>query len=403
MNNRTPPKCRKVIVLEPGMRILSGHHHMWNTLLQDAFKKENIPHEFIFHRSVPLSVQSLYEHHRPHFTYNYYADEIKTTLGRPLSFHLNFAQDIQAQLDGLTPDVDSQTLVFAHTLNLTSLFAIILWYAALAPDQKPVLILNCHFSHYLFCENDCTLLHLVGQSIVNDDRVFLSGTTDHIVDFISKATGREAFLLPMPFAFAAPASTKGRHLIFGFTGEARLERIELVPEVIRAYLTHGGRGSFIIQAVISRWEPQGTAKAHEIVALQARYPGRISVVTHGVYGAAYLNLLAQFSAVLLPFVPGTYHIHRPSQVLQEAIYFNTPAIVCKGGYMEHEGRKYDNGSVIAEEPTVESLCWAMFEFEAGMEERLEKAVIAGERYRQFNNIHSIMQIFGRFLRVPQSG
>jgi glycosyltransferase involved in cell wall biosynthesis len=389
----------KIIVLDPGMRKLAGHHHMWNTALRKAFTERGLEYEFLFHRLAHPELAGYYPEARAHFVFDLYRrlSEEPGNAG-PLLTH---AEYMRKDLENLTPPPEAQTLLFGHTLDAPAILGIALWYNGLAPEKRPLLALNAHFNFALPTSLTRQIYARTARIFGKTNRVRWFGVADHMAELLTRA-GRPARLLPPPFPVpdpACPAATGFQGLpparngeirpIFGFAGEARRERnIELLPAALEHYLTQGGRGNFLLH--FAHPDAEVYRIIEQLDALADVYPGRIGLVVQSLREQDYYALLLKFNALLLPFSPQVYHHYRPSQVLQEAFYLGIPAIVGSGGYMEHETEKIRGGSLVMRENSARGLSAALFEFEQNPEERLALARAVSGPYRRANNINAAM-------------
>ncbi|GHU03903.1 hypothetical protein FACS1894205_1230 [Alphaproteobacteria bacterium] len=380
----------KVLVADPGMTRLAGHHLSWNRTLQNLFDARGVERRFFFYKDATLESLACFKNATAHFQYNFYRKVSEAPTLDSFESLLTHALYMQRDLVPLTPLVDRNTLVLGHSLDASSILGVGLWHATLAPEKRPHFALNVHFCIAPPTELTRKSYRLAMQCFVGNPRVRFFGVVDPVVDFLGEATGQKATLLPMPLDFPhAGNRVRNVHdIVYGFVGEDRQERnVAILPEALENYLEKGGKGRFLLQ--LAPVDPRSTPTLDRLRALAHRHPEQITLLLQGVYGEEYYDLLRRMSAMLLPFSSDIYHYFRPSQVLQEAIFMDIPAVVCGGGFMEYETRKWDNGSLVMQ--NAQELAKALFSFESTAQQRFEKAAAAGARYRAANNTEAFWE------------
>ncbi|GHU19215.1 hypothetical protein FACS189475_06040 [Betaproteobacteria bacterium] len=390
MTSTADSRIDKVLVLDPGMAQLAGHHLSWNRTLQNIFDAHGLEHQFFFHKNTTPESLIPFKNAKAHFQYNFYRRVSESPALDVFEAFLTHALYMQRDLALLTPFVDANTLVLGHSLNASAILGISLWHATLVSEKRPHFALNVHFCIEPPTELTRKSYRLAMQGFAGNPRVRFFGVVDSIVEFLGEATGQKATLLPMPLDFPYTGNRVGnvQGIVYGFTGEDRQERnVAILPEALENYLGKGGKGNFLLQ--LAPVDPSSAPTRDKLRALAHRYPEQITLMLQGVYGEEYYDLLQRMSVMLLPFSSNIYHHFRPSQVLQEAIYMDIPAIVCNGGYMEYETHKWNNGSLNMQ--NTQELEKALFSFESTAQQRFEMAAVAGARYRAVNTAEAFWE------------
>jgi glycosyltransferase involved in cell wall biosynthesis len=403
------PFINRVVVLDPGMLRLSGHHHAWNAVLRKAFERRNLAHEFVFPTADLFHFPQDYEDARAFYPRahcilqeDFYA-KYKELDARPTAASADLvtrrAGRLRDDLAALDDIVDGRTLIFGHTLDVSQCLGLALWSASRPEGRRPRLALNIHFSFAPPTAWTADGYRLVVANLPDPSRVRFFSVIDRLADFLTSATGRRAEILPMAFDLPEPRpKNQPQDLVFGFVGDDRAERnIALLPDLIREYLTRGGRGRFLIQlSGIYRgsrftWDPNSGPVIDELTHLAETCPDRVEFILGGVYGEEYQRLLSRFNVILLPFSPEIYHSFRASQVLQECLYLGRPAVVGPSGFLADETAKWDNGSLRLPEISVKAAAEGLLTFDAEAAERLGLAAEAGRAYRRFNHVDTLIQ------------
>jgi glycosyltransferase involved in cell wall biosynthesis len=400
----------RVVVFDPGMLRLAGHHHAWNAALQKAFESRGLAHEFVFpvadlfhFRHEPQYVRAFYPRARFIVRDDFYADTGLDT--EPTAAHAALvtsqAERLRDDLDAQGEIADGRTLIFGHTLNVSQCLGLALWLASLPEDRRPRLALNIHFFFDPPTAWTAEGYRLVMANLPDPSRVRFFSVIDRLADFLTSVTGRRAEILPMAFDLPEPVPQgRPKDLVFGFTGGDRAERnISLLPGLIRGYLKRGGRGRFLIQlAGVNQDSSSSRDPARdsgpvigELTRLAETCPDRVEFILGGVYGEKYQRLLSRFNVILLPFSPEIYHSFRASQVLQECIYLGLPAVVGPSGFLADETAKWDNGSLRLPEISAPAAVEGLLTFDAEAEERLARAAEAGRVYRRLNHVDTLIQ------------
>jgi len=383
-------KIRKICILDPGFSKLPGHHHMWNRVLEKTFVEQGYsPYFFCSKRIVPEAL-SPFGYARAHFVYNFYRRVSENPEPDSIAAFLTHALYMQRDLTSLASFVDSETLVFGHTLDAPSILGIALWHAALPMEQRPPLFLNVQFSFEKPTKWTETSYRLAMENL-RGSIVHISGTTDHLAEFLTRVTGQRASVLPMVFDFPQSRKIKAcRDIVYGFTGEDRLERnVAVLPDAIEAYIEKGGSGHFLLH--LAPADPRTAPYIEALKKLEQRHPEQVTLFLRYISTEEYYGLFDHFTAMLLPFNPDLYHEYRPSQSFQEAVAAGIPCIVCRGGFMGYEADKLQNGSVLMREPTAACLTEALFDFEDSAQQRFNAAAAVGERYRIENSAQCALQ------------
>jgi Glycosyltransferase len=365
---------------------------MWNRAIHSLLQAQGLPHSFLVsERAAPDVLQSL-DNAVAHFSFNFYRQVDESPTLEALESLVAHSFYMQRDMAALSERVTSRTLIFGHSLDAPSILGLALWHAALPLERRPCLALTIHFCFRMPTDATRACYRLAVRNFAPSSTVRFFVVADHIGAFLRSCAIRDVFSLPMLIEAGGARGSIDipRRLVFGFTGEDRPERnVAILPEAIRQYIENGGTGDFLLH--LSPSVQSDNAVKASLAALQTRYPERVRVFYGYMTPREYYSLFQEISVLLLPFPATLYHYFRPSQVLQEALAFGLPAIVCRGGFLEYESRKWDNGSLAIPDATAASLVNGMRVFEKDAQVRCAKGVEAGKRYRSVNTPDNFWQ------------
>jgi len=198
----------------------------------------------------------------------------------------------------------------------------------------------------------------------------------------------------MPFHFepVSPAP-HNKNIIYGYVGGGREEQgVGLLAPLVAEYIKRGGKGKFIFQIGFTVKTEKAVSFKNELRHVAEKFSNQVKLMPYIITGDGYKDLFRQFNCILLPYAAENYHSNRPSQILQESIAQGIPSLVCRGSSLAYEVSKAANGGLILDNLDIPALCDALFAFEADAAVRMEKARVAAERYRAYNNIEMFMKI-----------
>jgi glycosyltransferase involved in cell wall biosynthesis len=369
---------QSIVVLDPGMSQIAGHHLAYNTLLKGAFASWGIPAVFFFSCHLPEDVQALFPTCAAVLGAQFYSGHSATDDGAAAAADSQSAAFAE-ELSSLLCELNSRVLVLAHTLNPLALLGIARWYAALAEDKRPRLALNLMVD--VRDTPKCRELIAKACALFNaaDKRVRLFGATRRTAAVLTEIFARSCSTLPTPLPddLARFRQVYGAGVpSFGMLGDGRKGKgLNLLAPSILRYLSSGGKGDFYINVT-----PTDVNIVDDMVALYdvwQTFSNRIRLDQKYWKGDAYYRLMGGFSVLLVPYV---YDVCRPSGLVIESVVMGVPAITGRGGFMEDELVGLDNGTLFVDKLTPSALSEAFFLFDEQARERKARAMAAAPRY-----------------------
>ena len=377
-----------VFIIDPGMTRSFGHNCGYNHAFGQAFAAAGLAVRFFFSNAMPPELLREYPRTSATFAWSLYEEMGRIPPGEDAAFRHsaeNFCKEMERYV---TPALEPDTLLFAHSLDPMSLLGIALWHAALPERARPVLALNVMLGVdgtpqcRARIEVACALLRGNGAQ----GRLF--GGSKGIGEILSGLMGEACPMLPTPL----PARPELYHrrdcsesLLFGLAGDWRTgKNLQILPSALTRYLTKGGQGAFKIQMTPTDKEVHPVVLAlHD---LGATFPDRITLDVRFLDTEAYYENMAAFDALVIPYTAKSYSRYRPSGLIIESAAMGVPAICAEGGFMEEELAPLENGSLFIPEPSAECLAQALFRFEREGRERKKLALAAAPAYCRYHDI-----------------
>ena len=384
---------QKLLVVDPGMAQIFGHHYAYNTALRAWLATQGNPGRFLFSKLLPEEMQKEFPESRAVFSWSLYARPQEPGYD-PMAFAQYsaraFANDLHTWADG---EADAETLVFSHTLDPTALYGLALWHGSLPESRRPCLALNLMLdvSDGDFCR---ALLGLSLPLLRQSKRVRLFGGAKASALLLSELSGEPCDMLPSPLPDGLEnylISACPDRPVFGITGDARQgKNLQSLPPAILRYLASGGKGLFHIQLTAS--DEALTPVLIALHELTRDYPQQVHLGYRHLEEAEYYAHMGRLSALILPYSPDAYHRYRPSGPVIESALLGVPAIVCAGGFAEEELAPLDNGSLFMENADPASLAKALLRFEREKDERKARAMAARPGYAVKHGTGAIMRM-----------
>ena len=382
-----------VILLDPGMLHPHGHHHAWNSILQNSLDHLGIAHKCFFSRALSKEVLAHYHDAFPHFSYSPYGDLLSGTdsFEKTLERSFIFYQDLLR----ISRFVTENTLVFAHSMGTAEILGTSLWFASLPEEKRPHIALNVHFLLHPPTDLTRRSYSIAVKNFHNSRKVRLYSVPDHLISMLREVTGMPVSYMPAPFIFEAwEPLGKADDLVFGIAGVAHPRKnLDLLPTAIEKYFLRGGRGRFMLHMELedSASSLSMFVTIEKLRKLEGRYPDKCKVLSQYLNSEEYYTLLRQCSVGMIPYSSIEHHKYRASQFFQEITCLGIPAIVCGGGWLQHEVEKLNNGGLVIPEPSAQCLVDALLEFDRSAAQRIEAAQKVGAEYRKGNNLQTFLK------------
>ena len=383
--------CRRILVVDPGMMRIYGHHYAYNQSLQRWFTAKGVQGSFLFSRLVPPEVLAEFPGSRSVFVRNPHRWNLYPQKDSPEGLRRTaraFSTELRAHADA-----DAETLVFAHTLDPIALYGFALWQAALPEAVRPRLALNIML--YMADNAECRERLALGCDLLRQmGRARLFGGSRGIARLLSDLFGAPCAMLPTPL----PENLEGCRTefcpdrpVFGLIGEARQgKNLHILAPAVLRYLTAGGRGAFRIFM-----PPMGKSimsALHPLIDLSLDWPEQIALHWRRLDAKEYYACLGGLTALIIPYSPEDYHACRPSGPVIEAAVLGVPIIACAGGFAEEELVPLDNGSLFMEQASAKDLAEALGRFEREKDARKARAMAACYGYAALHGTDAVMRL-----------
>lgn len=389
---------RKLMVVDSGFGRLRGHHFA-TALMLDAGARKNKVHLSI------LTDRQLASHLRPGLFRCVVRPCLTDGLYHPAAFtpgqggveaFFLYGEELADSLcDNATAYVDASTVVFSHTTNAVILYALAKWLHTIPQRSRPALAINVQnfiFDH----ETDAHVYRAAFSMLRGLDRVRLFGSNISICRLMGRYSGKTVRMMPLPFdkKLERPHGVPHETPVFGFAGEARPDKnMGILLGAIRKYLKCGGIGTFRIQAHFFLEEyPEMSDTKNELLALGREYPEMVILRLGPLYGEEYYRHIGECDAIMMSYTASLYQEGRISQVLLDTLAMGVSCLVCKESTLAEDTVYYDNGGVLLEDDSANSLTKGLFEFEDNWHGRKAAAERAREKVLAYNNVDNYFVI-----------
>ena len=371
----------KIVVLDPGMMIESGHHRPYNKAIEAACQEKGVACSFMFSGQTPTELWDDFENASAPFSFWHYELHPDPVSG-DLEEYIFKSQTMRENLNEfLTPLTDSRTTVFMHTGKLYALFALSMWQSSLPEGQKPHIFIN--FFDYAPSDLFQACLKFAADFIKDDPRVFLLAGCKSVAEKISAFSGFRVRIMPAPLTLGERSALfrPEAEPVLGFVSEGRPEKnIHILAPAVREYLCSGGKGRFHFQIVPTYKSVFETTNA--LRSLADDFPDRVEFEQGYVTTDRYYDILSGLDAILLPYTPALY---RSSGLVQEALALGVSPLVVRGGSQMLEAARIGAGFAMMTEPSVQALLEAIRGIVRDYASLREKSVAASKQYRKYHS------------------
>lgn len=384
---------RHLLIFDPGMLSAFGHHYAYNSALRDAAKALGMEARWLCSNQLPAELGAefpLAPQFLPWSTYGVLSSFPAIPDATVPAVVARLAGDIAHCFDAARPFPD---LVFAHTLESALFLALLLWHAGLPRRERPAMALNLMLD--LDEGERCRmLLEQAATLLTAAPDVALFAGTRSAVDLLAALTGRKAAMLPSPLPAwlddcVSPPNQSGP--LFSLFGDGRAgKNLHVLPTALMHYLRNGGKGRFALHMTPT------DGGLHDIFItlddLHRQFPNRITLALQRLDERDYYASFGAADALIIPYEASAYTRFRPSGLVIESAALGVPAICAKGGFMEEELGRLDNGSLFLESISPASLSQAFFLFEKEYVARKEQAIARAAEYRRVHNARAVLEL-----------
>jgi glycosyltransferase involved in cell wall biosynthesis len=375
-----------LIIIDPGLTELSGHHFNYNEAIFDECQSRGIDVSIYAHAACHKDLMDIlpiipcFEHN----TYEYQVINSK----EEMIYKFNVMNDTIARnlFDRVEVPLSADDVILMLTSTVHQIVGIHNWYSSLPHPRPRICLQFMHQPWYLgFAEDPdfCTSLLREAMGVWeggDDCRITFAADNDLLANFLHKVSGFPISILPMPIRYPAEAAVPVRkgpgRVRFGFLGDGRLEKG--LHHFVRAILAQAEENvpnaDFFIH--ISN---QSGREAQDILKDVAN----CTVLCKQLSGREYWDLAESCDVIMLPYDPKYYYI-RGSGILFEAMGLGKPIIVTAGSCLDWLMAKYQ-GAGMRFDSTTASLLAAIGTIAASYGDFEAVARVAGRSVREKHN------------------
>lgn len=389
-----PPPAR-LLVLDPGLRFVAGHHFAYDLGVLRACLERELPVEFyVFADCQPEAVKVLKAHAvlRP---CQYESQSSDAYCGYLEDFLLTGTVAEFNLFKNLRADIGPSDILFYHTAEPRILRGVAAWYLALAREKRPYLCLTFQNHCYRYVAREHlelvrSVFRLALKPFLHEPKVCVAASNRLIAAQVRRMAEKPCPVFPVPLELEVPARTfqtraDKKTLCIGYAGEGRQEQgVALLPEVIEAVLNAYPDVTFTVQFAC-RYVDDAT-----IARLQA-FGERVRVHESCFVGADFHRLLASFDALLLPYEQNRYR-ERSSQVVIEAMALGVPLIVPVGTSLALEVKRFDCGYSLIRGDDAGAVIDAVARFVDNHDALTRKSVAAAGRCAAFHSGETLLDM-----------
>jgi glycosyltransferase involved in cell wall biosynthesis len=351
------PTAGRVLLVDPDLAAI-GHHRRYSWALKQAFEALGFDVQVYSARTCPSSFAKSIGARRI-FKSSLYA-EIGNGPPLPIRWIRGNAALTRDLSDGLS-DVAPGDLILVHTAARDHLLGYYAWYVGL-PKPRPRICLQIMFPpEFGAAPADRDLaIELTGRALrpwldLGSETPLLAVDNRRLGEHLRQLYGRSLPVLPMP-SWAGPPPARKRvrtnEPVLFVPGELRREKgKQIVKSAIPELM--GGNFSVLLQARKSyRWHKTAGSRL-KVTPLQDYQ--------------AYLQLLMDADAVLLPYDPSEY-AYRSSNLFVEALGCGKPVLVTAGTAMADELERVGPLGVVMKDYTERSFIEGVRELVANLDQ-----------------------------------
>jgi glycosyltransferase involved in cell wall biosynthesis len=342
----------KLIILDPGLTELSGHHFNYNSYIFKECKVRGIGLTIFSHAACDESVADVLPIRRCFDVNTYDCQTVVTQEDMKYKFStFNNMMEVNL-LETVDIQFDPEDIIIMITATVFQIVGVLNWYSTLPVERPRICIQFMHQPWYLGLESDpdyCTSLlrHAMGAWADQSDlRITFAADQDVLGNFLHEVSGFPIRILPMPIDYPplpigespigeGKAGT-GR-LRIGFLGDGRPEKG--LHHLVRAIIDQKDDPLPNVDFFIHISNQQGRI-AYDLL----KDVPNCTVVCKQFTGAEYWETARSCDVIVLPYDPKYYHI-RGSGILFEAMGLGKPIVVTSGSCLDWLAAKYNGAAV----------------------------------------------------------
>jgi glycosyltransferase involved in cell wall biosynthesis len=376
----------QLIVIDPGLLELSGHHFNYNASIFRECRSRGIDVSIYAHSACSDDVAEVLPIKRC-FDINIYDwQTVNTRKDMENKFKI-FNNSVEENLvDKVNVNLGPDDLILILTTTVHQIVGVMKWYSQLKNPKPRICMQFMHHPWYLGLESDpdfCTSILQQAMTSWEDDgslRVTFAADNDLLANFLNKISGLPIRTLPMPINYPVGSFTGSRsnpeRVRFGFLGDGRLEKglHHFVGAILDQKAENVPNAEFFIH--ISN---QQGRNAYYIL----KNVPNCTVLCKQFTSVEYWDSAKSCDAIVLPYDPKYYHI-RGSGILFEAMGLGKPVIVTAGSCLDWLVAKH-GGAGMRCDFTPESLLDAVRFLATNFADFKQIAETAGKHVRQKHN------------------
>ena len=355
-----PSDVRRIVILDPGLRSLLGHHVNYARAMMHAAAPRNVDTViFCSNRAPPELVAELPA--IPHFSVETY-DKPPISPSRPDSDYESWVvqgsqllvlnMHFLSNLFGVSAQIGPGDHIFFNSVLPNQLLAICQWLSAFPEETRPpsTIVLR-YWEHTRFWRPAFELC----ASILNrsEMRCRVCSDTVELAVLYADMMGRPVDRLPIPHMPPAidPAAPR-RHfrpeglppgtVTVGYLGETRVEKGAGFLTSVVEELTRRGAPSFhLLMQVSAPWglPPDVIGELQKLVAMTG---DKVTLLMEILSTEDYYALLQDSDIVLINYDPERYR-HSSSGIFTEAIAAGKVVVIPADTSIEREAQRFDMG------------------------------------------------------------
>ncbi len=396
-------KFTRLLILEPSLESMLGHHFEYIKSISDAARKSGIQVVVASNLNVTEDVKRSLNV-VPVFRMSMYDRVVKmkyfSQLGNRLNglvFAIRFFIDWKTS--SLSHNLNAETFLFMPTATEVGTFGIIAW---LRTRFKPVPIRTVILLR-LDPRKFIKYLVRLMSPYLKKRMIMLATDSEQLANDFKAKTNEQFTVLPIPHlpVFSCNNSTQSsrenKPLRMLFLGGARVEKgidtlveaiAQLEKEICQLQL------EFIIQCNIFLYEEETEAALEKLDRIDQNFGHGIRLVKDSLSTDEYYQLLLESDVVVIPYRRDAYK-SRTSGIFAEALAAGKPVIVTEGTWMAAQMEQYGSG-IIVKDGDAKDLVRAIQHFISSFDVLNNKARERGAEWTELHNADQVMKLLTEY-------